>query len=482
MDNQTSIGRVSIFVLTALLMLSTSAIRAQASEPSSQSKTIEQRLIELEQKQKQLEDQLEAERAKAASFADALAQTRTELEQLKSGTVAPASGSAIAAAAAASPAIAEAQKTQIEAIVDQRLETKKSEIAAPAWVRNMEFFGDFRYRYEWTDDESKTEDRDRNRIQTRVGFRSIVNEEMNFGFRLASANNEAPIDEGSPTSRNQDLTDAFSAKNIWIDWAYFDYHPAGIKGLNVYGGKFENPYYRVGNSDLMFDNDIAPEGIAGVYKTKLSETVELFGVAGGYSIKERETDADASLWAVQGGATVRFGPEKVNAFTAGAGYYDYGNVQGRQGLGKDPTQFYGNTSTGGVFASDFDLLQGFADLAVSVAGVPVRIFGETIDNLSAESDEDTAWLAGAGIGKTTSPGTWAFVYNYRDLEADSLLGIFTDASFGGGGTNTKGHKFTFQYQLAKNTQLGLTYMDADRTRSGETTDYDTLFADLVIKF
>jgi hypothetical protein len=158
-------------------------------------------------------------------------------------------------------------------------------------------------------------------------------------------------------------------------------------------------------------------------------------------------------------------------------------VQGEEGLGSDAAQFYGNTTAGGTYASDFDVVQGFAEAGTPIFGdLPFRIFGDTVKNIRAESDEDTAWLAGASIGKTSKPGTWSFTYNYRDLEADALLGIFTEATFGGGGTNVKGHKYTLNYQLAKNTQLGLAYMDADRTRSGKTADYDVVFTDLTVKF
>lgn len=399
-----------------------------------------------------------------------LAAMQTELAELKQAAVRPASTSAV-------------DEEAIGAAVSKAFEKHQAEQPKlPDWISRVNIYGDFRYRHEWTDDESKTADRNRHRIQVRVGLNGIVNDEMAFGFRLASGNSEAPLDEGSPTSNNQDLGNAFSSKNIWLDLGYFDYHPAAVPGLNVYGGKILNPYTRVGNSDLLLDSDITPEGIAAVYKRTLSDRVELFGTAGGYYVKERSLEADTSLWGVQGGGTWRFADEKKSHLTVGAGYYDYGNVKGKAGLGTDSTQFYGNRSTGGVFDSDFNLVQGFAEVGVPLDGVPLRVFGDVIKNAGADSGEDTAWLAGVSLGRTSGPGTWSFAYNYRDVEADALLGVLSEATFGGGGTDIKGHKFSLGYQLARNMQGAVHYYDAKRTRGDVTSDHDVVLVDFTIKF
>jgi hypothetical protein len=232
----------------------------------------------------------------------------------------------------------------------------------------------------------------------------------------------------------------------------------------------------------MFDSDVTPEGVAVTYKRQLSETLNVFGAGGGYYVRERTTDADTSLWGVQGGATMKFGNENKSHVTAGAGYYNYGNVKGRAGLGTDSTQFYGNRSAGGVFVSDFDLVQGFAEVGVPMGELPLRFFADYICNTRAVSNQDTAYLVGASLGRASAPGSWALSYNYRDVEADALLGVLAEATFAGGGTNIKGHKFGVNYQLAKNTQFGVTYMMAERTRSGATKDFDVATVDFTFRF
>ncbi len=427
-------------LLLVALLFNAPCVRGNETEAQNR---IETRIIELEQKLQQLQNDL-AQQKQAAQKTAALAASDEQ-----------------AIAAAVNKAIEKLQADQPK---------------LPEWIHKVHLYGDFRYRYEWTDDESKIADRNRNLIQARIGIKGAINEEFDFNFRLASGGNN------SPTSNNQALDDSFSSKSIWIDQAFVDYHPLSVKDLKIFAGKIPNPYYSVGNSDLLLDTDVTPEGIAAVYKTKLSENVELFGTAGGFYVEERQLDADTSLWAIQGGGVWHFGEESKSHLTAGAGYYDYGNTKDRAGLGSDSTQFYGNASTGGFYDSDFDLVQGFAEVGIPLGSLPLHVFGDFIKNTAAESNEDTAWLAGIGLGKTTTPGTWSLSYNYRDVEADALIGVLSEATFGGGGTNVKGHKFTLVYQLAKNSQVALNYYDAQRTRNGVNTDHNVILADFTIKF
>lgn len=401
-----------------------------------------------------------------------LAMMQQELAELKSQRA--------ESAATAASADEQAIHAAVDRAVAQRMDQQPN---LPDWLGNVTLSGDFRYRHEWTQTDHTTDegrsirDRNRHRIQARIGLYGIVNDEIGYGFRVASGNN------ASPTSNNQDMGDGFSSKNLWLDLAYADYHPAAVPGLNVYGGKINNPYYRVGNSDLLLDTDVTPEGIAATYKTSLSETLQLFGTVGGYYVQERRLEANTSLWGTQIGTTWQFGPDNQTRLTAGAGYYNYGNLKGRRSLGITANEFYGNRSTAdNLFASDFDLVQGFAELSVPVGQLPLRFFGDYICNTAANSGQNMAYLVGASLGRTTVPGTWAVSYNYRDVQADALLGVLSEATFGGGGTDLRGHKLGASYQLAKNTRFAVTYMPAKRTRDGETKDFDVTMVDFTFRF
>lgn len=345
----------------------------------------------------------------------------------------------------------------------------------PAWLRNMKISGDFRYRHERADDETKTTERDRHRIRARLLVSSKVNEQVDATIGLASGTNE------SATNTNQDLTESFSSKDLWLDLAFINYHPAGVEGLNVFAGKIRNLYYNPGNSDLLFDADVNPEGIAATYRRTLAKDVTLFSTFGGYYVHERSTEVDTSLWGIQGGVTCKVPRAEGVSITAGAGYFDYGNVQGQQPLGEGTPNFRGNRSVDGLYANDFNILRGFGEVAFDIAGRPCKLFGDWIVNTDADSGDDTGYLVGAGVGKCKDPGSWAFTYNYRDLEADCEVAAFSESTFAGGGTGVRGHKLAIAYQLGKNCTLGANYMIGKRQRA-ETTDYDVLLAEVNFKF
>ncbi|HPC94999.1 MAG TPA: putative porin [Sedimentisphaerales bacterium] len=192
----------------------------------------------------------------------------------------------------------------------------------PAWLRSMKISGDFRYRHERADDETKTTERDRHRIRARLIVSSKVNDQVDATVGLASGTDE------SPTNTNQDLKGAFSSKDLWLDLAFINYHPAAVEGLDVFAGKIQNLYYSPGNSDLLFDTDVNPEGIAATCGKDLNDTVSIFGTFGGYYVEERSTDVDTSLWGIQGGLTWKVPQVENMSMTAGGRYFDYGNLQG----------------------------------------------------------------------------------------------------------------------------------------------------------
>lgn len=356
----------------------------------------------------------------------------------------------------------------------------------PEWIKRIKFFGDFRYRHEYTDDETQTVEGNRDRLQLHLGLTAAIHDDLDVIARLSSGNNAAPVsreEAGSPTSANQDLDDVFSRKNIWIDLACLDYHPAAVKGLDVLAGKMKNPFFTPGRSDLLLDRDVTPEGAALAYKTERWDTVTLFGAVGGFWVEERSTSADTSLWALQGGVTVPLPGVEAVSVTAGAGYHGYGRVQGRTPLGVTGS-FFGNRSIDGLYAGGFEIWQGFAEVGFPVAKIPCTVFGDVLKNTAANTSQDSGYYVGCSVGKCEEPGSWEFRYNYRDLEADAVLAVLTEATFAGGGTNVRGHVFSLGYQLLKALQFVATYMPAERTNTptGVTTDSDTVLLDVVARF
>jgi hypothetical protein len=192
------------------------------------------------------------------------------------------------------------QKKTISEEVEKAVE-KKQVSALPdslKWIENFKIGGDFRYRYEGIDAQSGGKwgsSVNRNRIRARLSLDAKVNDDIDLGFRIASGS-------ADPVSTNQTLEDSFSSKDIWLDRAFFNWHPGTIKGFNFIGGKMPLPFYRVGNNQLIWDDDLNPEGLAAKYQVPLSDSLTAFINGGGFWVGHADTATapDTSLWAIQG--------------------------------------------------------------------------------------------------------------------------------------------------------------------------------------
>lgn len=373
-----------------------------------------------------------------------------------------------------------AQKTQdqqVDAKITKAVEARQIESVPDSmkWTENIKWSGDFRYRHETIDDESKTTQRDRNRIRARLKMEAKVNDEWDAIFRIATGSTD------SPTSTNHTLGDSagdgFSSRQLWLDWAYAKYHPDAIPGLDIMAGKMGNPFFRVAKHQLMVDGDVSPEGGAAIYGWDLDNSTKATVTAGGYWVREREADADTSLFGVQGYLKHNFNDD--SHLLAGASYYDFGNIQGQQLGGIDPK---GNSTTNGAYDSDFDLFEAFGEYGFKVCSTPVAVYGTYIKNVDCFNDEDTAWMLGCKLNKAKAPGTWEASYNYRDIEANAVVGGLNDSDFIGGGTDGRGHVLGFKYQLAKNVQGALKYFISEKNVSTTKDDFKMLQADVIVKF
>lgn len=380
----------------------------------------------------------------------------------------------------------EARQNQQDVVVQKLEENHTFTIPDTlAWIENMKFYGDFRYRHEHIDAEQNgggnAQGRDRHRVRARVGLTARINDEWTFDFRLATGSSD------SANSTNETLGDAFSSDDIWLDRAYLAFTPGSMNGWTFLFGKMANPFVTVGDSQLIWDGDVTPEGIAFTYDKALNERTDLFVVGGGMWVREEGGDADSSLWGIQGGLKHAF--ESGDKLTWGASYYKYGNVKDEELFdGAAGNSFY----TIGVppddvdyYLYDYELVELFGQYDTTLAEMPLAVYGDYVVNTASGVNEDTGWLVGTRLGKAKKPGTWDAGYEYRDSEKDSVVGVLTDSDFVDGGAEGKGHKFSFNYALATNVKLGFTYFLVDRDAGGDDRrddDYQRMQFDIGVKF
>ncbi len=352
------------------------------------------------------------------------------------------------------------------------------------WVDTLKWSGDLRYRHEYIDDQavSTFNTKNRHRVRARLKLQAEVNDEVDVTVRLASGSDD------SPTSTNQTLGESgsnknstgFSTKELWLDMAYADWHPNWLSGTNILMGKMEMPFYKAGKNQMIWDSDLTLEGIAVKHKVSLNSDTTLHVTGGGFWVKEDSATDDISIFAGQGYLQHKLdGGEKL---IGGISLYNYGNMKGNS---VDGFGFKGNSNTGtdGVYTSDYNILEAFGELAFKIGDTPASVYGSYVNNVGAiNNSEDSGFLVGAKYNKAKKPGTWEVGYNYRNIEADAVVGGLNDSDFVDGGTNGKGHKFGYKYQLSKNMQGAITFFTNEKNANTTEDNYQRLQADLIFKF
>lgn len=377
------------------------------------------------------------------------------------------------------------QLEQGQAAQEQKMATMKpGEMTIPEtlkWVEKIKLYGDFRYRHATLDEENSgdwKDGRSKHQIRARLGMTALVNDEFTFDMRLATGNDNSPTSGNFGFGDTEKDDDSFSDMEVWLDRAYLTYKPKAVEGLSVLAGKMGTPFYQVGKNELIWDNDLNPEGGAVQYNLKFNEQTSMFVNAAGFWVTEDDTTADVSLWGGQAGLTHKF--DETNTLTGGAGYFDYGNIEGYPYLYHSSSK--GNTvNADDEYVYDYNLVELFGEYGTKIGSLPLAFYGDYIVNTVDVENEDAGWLVGTTLNKCKDPGSWEFGYDYRDLDKDCTLGAFNDSDFVTGGTNAKGHRFSLYYQLAKNVQTGITYRMGEKKNAAEDK-VNLLQLDVVLKF
>jgi hypothetical protein len=369
------------------------------------------------------------------------------------GSITPAQYAELSADLSKQQAAAVASTVETGRVQTDDVQTDNKEVATKAdlaalqekiaWAANTVISGDVRVRQEHVQIEDLDPQRfhDRQRVRARLAIVSQVAPDVEAGIRVASSNND------SARSTNQDLDNYFTKKDLWLDRAYINWHPTDVSGLEFVGGKMAQPWFSV--SQMIWDNDINPEGLATRYSRKVAG-IDLFGSAGVFTLKNNVTGEgnefhnDLRLYSAQLGA--RFAPAGEPKVTVGGSVYHYYNDSyGTAGL-----QLNGNTS------SQFQLYEGFTQVDVAGLPLPLTLLGQYGYNANAngpQADKDTAWL----LGVSTRIWQVAVNYTYRDVERNAVIGAFTDSNFAAGFTASRGHALKLAYNIAKNFNVTTSY-------------------------
>ena len=351
---------------------------------------------------------------------------------------------------------------------DNEAEAKKvaevnAEEKTESWADRITFSGDFRYREEYIDERGK-EARNRHRIRLRLAAKTQINDRLAVNFRLATG-----VDD--PASGNQTLDGGFNTKDFGLDRAYFDYKLTDA--LTLTGGKMANPAYKAGKNQMIWDNDVNPEGLA-----LQLDSNGWNGNLVGYAIEEFSGDDDILLFGGQLNKTIEMGAGEL---IAGVSYYDYDNLQGNFPAYDGKPRSNSIDATGRLI-NDYNLFEGSLEYKTELANQPFSVFGSYVENTEAD-DLNSGYAFGANLGKVSGPGSWNMSYTYMDIDADAVVGVFNDSNFGAGAPDSKGHLIRGGYGLYKNTSLALAYFSNELKKDqANSVDYDRLQVDFILKF
>ncbi|MDP2229639.1 putative porin [Methylotenera sp.] len=430
-------------------------------------------------------------------------------------------------------------REEIKKEVMAKLNYKAGErLGMPSWLDRISFYGDMRLRFEnnaysesnalpdvhkintnrYAEIQNTTEDRDRLRVRGRLGADVKVNDWLSGGLRMTTGQLTSPV------SPNQTQQVSEGKYVVGLDRVFLKANPTDW--LMVEGGRFSNPFF---STDMMFDPDLAFDGIAATFTPKFNDTWSSFTNIGAFPIEDIESsDINKAkskwLYSLQTGIKWQ-AANKSNARLAVA-YHDFSNVEGQSNSNgnnsfnatvpafrqKGNNTFNIDALNGGTskltypfaLASKFQLinLTGQLDL-LTFDPVHITMTGDYVKNIGFDANEianrtgirdskkeNEGYQLRLDVGSNSfngpswmevKPNDWQVSLGYKRIEADAVLDGFTDSDFHLGGSDTKGWLLGANYAIDKNAWLSARYFSADSI-TGLPLAIDVLLLDFNAKF
>ncbi|OHE81095.1 MAG: hypothetical protein A2107_06560 [Verrucomicrobia bacterium GWF2_62_7] len=382
-----------------------------------------------------------------------------------------------------------------------------NKVKTASWIDMLTLSGDFRLRTEYFDFERGLEnsppplnaaDRLRFRMRLRLGAEMKLQDWATVGVRLTSGENTGgPVGlNTTPISANQTFTDDFSRKPIGIDLAYVTVHPPALDWFRITGGKMPWQTWEPKFASMMAqDPDVNPEGIAEVFEYKFGskQQYKAFLNAGQYSLMEFSKDQnDIYLFDQEIGLEAKLN-DRWKATVAG-GYYGTKNLALNPVPTASPNAGNATRTSGGTFyLDDFNVWYGRGEVVWHIndktfLGTPniVTVSGEYMKNVSPgyktlrgantniDRDQTEGWTGQVAFGDTKKAGQWKLSYQYKRLEADSTIDMFTDDDFSSGGTDRKGHVIEGAYMMKDWWSFRMIAFLTDKISDRPNTGHNTL--------
>ena len=387
----------------------------------------------------------------------------------------------------------EEKKSLEELLVEKGVITKDDlksvrQVKLAPWIDSISFSGDLRLREEYVNFDNANvciapatscgPDYNRERFRLRFGTEITIGKFL-VGFRLASGT-------GQQVSANQTFTNLFSQKPIFIDRAYLRWNAADW--ISLTGGKMSLPFLWLPTTEIVWDDDIAPEGLAENLKLKPTDNLVIFINLGQFVLNQVNADKNYPwMFGEQVGTELALG-DATKLTLAVADYYPT-NIKKATLLGGTAVQQDGNSrvsAANSTLTSQFNVVDVTAQLATKVGPLPIAVMADLIRNTAKTTSGKNAGIQGGVIlGKAAAAKTWEVAYFYKYSETDDTLADLADSDFGNGGTNRKGHITWAAYNFTKYLTAKAKFFSTkvvNETLAPGKDSIDKLQLDMIIKF
>ena len=331
----------------------------------------------------------------------------------------------------------------------------------------VDFYGDYRVRHQ----EVHRDDKDnsyKQRYRIRMGLSYDLTDNLTIEAQTSSG-------KGNPTSGNVDFSDGLDIDKFKVDILDLEYK---FDKSWIRAGKSKHYIYRPMKTQLIWDNDIRPEGLSYGYKNGDRFTAGIWKVHR-LELEEDPNSDDIYMFAGQYIHEMKYTEDTT--FNLGGGFYHYDGVKGNTApYEKGPL---GNSYTNGTYDHDYSIVELTAEVQFKeVWGKPFKMatifaYNASVSNYNFAYDLSMQW----GSAKKNNLD-WQLGYTYRNIEKDAVYGAHNDSDFINGGTDGRGHIFTGKIKLNPNLDSAFHYQWTDRLISTEATHYDRLMVDLILKF
>ncbi len=340
----------------------------------------------------------------------------------------------------------------------------------------LNFYSDFRFRAELDRNSERTDgssrdDRDRLRYRLRFGFKYSLNKNIEFGGRVRSGNS---LNQQSP---HVTLGKEFQSDDFSIDKAYLKV--SNKKGYWAWAGKNGMPFWQ--QNELIWDDDVNPEGIAVGGNYKLSEKLKFEHVVGYFIVGNagKTFSNNSSINIAQLKLNRNFGDNNITISN--------GLINGTA---------MPNTSDGtDTFTMNYNILATSFQINLKKTGLKLGLdYFENLKNYNSNTQIDDVYknqTSGFVGSLMYSYKKFQFTYYYAHIEKYAVIDYFAQDDWVRWGnsnmtlsSNFRGHelRFTYKFNNKFNTVLRTYFVEGIKT-IGTTLETGTrIRLDFNIKF